>query len=156
MMDPLSVVIIDIDKFSDFNKLHGREIGDSVLCLLASILRDMIGENGLPGRYGADEFIVVMYGASKNDGAVLAEELRHRISVRKLRNKQTDESYGPVTISAAIGEYESGEAIAGLVQRTADALDNAKRDGGNQIAFARARKAVAVTGGQPAARRAFR
>lgn len=140
--ESLSIAIIDIDAFSNFNDKHGRNIGNSMLCFLASILSDLVKNHGSVGRFGADEFIVVMPGASVNDAAVLTEKFRERVGKQQLRNKKTDEAYGSVTVSGAVSEYEKQEAIAGLVQRTADALDTAKQDGGNKIAFAQREKTM--------------
>lgn len=153
--EPLSIAIIDIDGFSNFNAQYGRPVGNSALSLLASIIRDLVGDRGAPGRYGADEFIVVMPAASKNDAAVLTEELRQKIEARQLRNKRTEETYGAVTISAAVGEYEIGEALAGFLKRTVDALDGAKKDGGNKIAFASTQNTMTSDGSSRASRRAF-
>lgn len=151
--EPLAIVIIDIDGFSKFNERHGRDLGNSVLCLLANIVSDTVGDRGMAGRYGADEFIIVLQEASANDAAVMTEDLRERIGTRQFKNKKTEENYGSVTISAAVGDYIKGEAIADLVQRTSDALDRAKQDGGNRIAFAQKQKSNSSTTRRQAAGR---
>ena len=57
---PLSLFIVDLDRFKQINDTHGHEAGDQVLTWMATLLKDAAGEHGLPIRYGGDEFMLLL------------------------------------------------------------------------------------------------
>jgi diguanylate cyclase (GGDEF)-like protein/PAS domain S-box-containing protein len=78
---PLSLMLIDIEDFSAFNKANGRKRGDEMLAELGTIIRRCIRKDtDIPCRYGGDEFAVILPNAEKNEAAVVAGRIRERAS----------------------------------------------------------------------------
>ena len=77
---PLSLLFLDLDGFKDVNDTHGHETGDQVLIWTAGLLSDVAGEDGLPVRYGGDEFVVLLPETDAAGGFVVAEKLRRDIA----------------------------------------------------------------------------
>jgi two-component system cell cycle response regulator len=77
---PLSLLMLDLDHFKQINDTYGHIIGDTVLATVASLLHDTVRATDIPGRYGGEEFCIVLT-ETKIDGArLLAERLRRRIA----------------------------------------------------------------------------
>jgi diguanylate cyclase (GGDEF)-like protein/PAS domain S-box-containing protein len=75
----ISCIILDIDHFKSVNDNYGHGVGDNVIKLLATILQESVRENDLAGRYGGEEFVVVLPGMSEAEAAKVAERIRLRI-----------------------------------------------------------------------------
>jgi two-component system cell cycle response regulator len=77
--EPFAVVMADLDKFKSVNDTHGHQAGDEVLKQLAHILKDEAREIDRVGRYGGEEFLLLLPGAEIDDAAHFAERVRKRI-----------------------------------------------------------------------------
>ena len=66
---PIALLNIDLDNFKEINDSHGHETGDQVLAWVAALLKSVAGEEGLPARYGGDEFLIVLPDTDR-DGAL--------------------------------------------------------------------------------------
>ncbi|MBL4575875.1 MAG: GGDEF domain-containing protein, partial [Opitutaceae bacterium] len=75
----MSVIFFDIDKFKDVNDNYGHHVGDRVLRLVASLMNESVSPGGRVGRYGGDEFTMVLPGVDGEQAGVIAENLRRRI-----------------------------------------------------------------------------
>jgi diguanylate cyclase (GGDEF)-like protein len=82
-----SLLMLDVDHFKAINDRHGHPAGDEVLRSIARILRDTLRQEDLPGRYGGEEFGVVLPGAGAEGAAVVAERLRKRIEAALLERR---------------------------------------------------------------------
>jgi diguanylate cyclase len=130
---PLGALLIDIDHFKQFNDDFGHGVGDQVLRLVAMALRERIREIDLPARYGGEEMIVVLPGASLATCASVAERIRHAISERQIIRRSTGEVLRGITVSIGVGQFQFGEAIADLIDRCDRALYLAKKMGRNRV-----------------------
>jgi diguanylate cyclase (GGDEF)-like protein len=73
---PTAVMLVDIDHFKQVNDRFGHAVGDDVLRLFAETVQTQVGSSGLVGRWGGDEFAIVLYDTSRNDAVALAERMR--------------------------------------------------------------------------------
>jgi len=126
-----SVLMIDIDHFKLINDTHGHPAGDAVLTRIGKILNDSIYETDVAGRYGGEEFIVLL-PRSEADGALRrAETLRARIEAEKISTPFGDLS---VTVSIGMASYPAAGTTADNLIGAADkALYAAKDAGRNRV-----------------------
>jgi diguanylate cyclase (GGDEF)-like protein len=127
---PFTISILDADHFKQINDTYGHPVGDDVLRRLASEMRDHIRYPDTIGRYGGDEFLIVLPHSTSKAAAQQAERLcKH---VRSLRIKSGDQEIG-VTISIGIAQYKAHqEDWQTLLARADAALYQAKNNGRNQ------------------------
>ncbi len=128
---PLSLLMLDIDDFKAVNDRHGHLVGDRVLKRIAAEIRASIRESDLAGRWGGDEFIVLLLEASEPEALKTAERILHAIQGIKI----PDEG-GTITVSASIGaasilDHEIQEDD--LIKWADDALLAAKGTGKGRI-----------------------
>lgn len=122
---PLSLVICDIDHFKSINDRYGHVVGDQVLRAVARILRHCVSQGGYVGRWGGEEFLLVL-PISKTDALVLAEQVRRDIQNRETAGKQ-------VTVSLGVASYRNGESLMSVFNRADQRLYEAKRQGRNTV-----------------------
>lgn len=139
--ETFSVCIVDLDEFKGINDAYGHLAGDRVLAefsaAMAGELRDMDfiarGDSSF-GRYGGEEFILLLPGTNSDGAYRCAERLRQRQDERR---RQADGTPA-CTLSAGVAEYRSGEDIESLLRRADRALYAAKHEGRNRVHLARA------------------
>lgn len=128
---PRTIAVCDIDMFKAINDGHGHEVGDRVLKVVASTLAEGCAPH-LVGRWGGEEFIVVLDEADPARAADLIDTVREQLGYRALRVRETGESLGRVTFSAGVAAFNPPPFDLAL--RTADALlYQAKLAGRNRI-----------------------
>lgn len=127
---PLTVSMLDLDHFKNINDTYGHTVGDDVLRNLASELRDHIRYPDTIGRYGGEEFLLVLPHSTLRAAGQQAERLcRH---VRSLRIRSGEQTI-PVTVSIGISQYKiHSEDWQGLLNRADAALYQAKNNGRDQ------------------------
>lgn len=131
--EPLTVAMLDLDRFKEVNDTYGHQTGDRVLQEAAWILRDTAREIDKLGRYGGEEFLAVLPDTDIDDGAVLAERVRRRL--RRHRFRIGRRSPLRMTISAGVATYPAPgvDASSELVRRADRALYAAKTAGRDRI-----------------------
>ena len=134
---PLSVVLADLDGFKDVNDEHGHAVGDAVLRAFAEVLRDTLRESDLAGRWGGEEFLLLLPGADEEGAAQLAERVRIGLAARRIPSVPGLR----VTASFGVAEYAGEANTEQLVAAADDALYRAKRGGKDRVVPA-ARAAV--------------
>lgn len=130
----LTVLMIDIDYFKQLNDSCGHPAGDACLRRVSDALASAAGRrDDVLGRYGGEEFALVMPGASLQAGLVVAERLRQAVESIALANAGSP--HGVVTVSIGVASTMPGEKPLDALVATADsALYEAKRRGRNQVA----------------------
>ncbi|GAB6390554.1 biofilm regulation diguanylate cyclase SiaD [Stutzerimonas marianensis] len=126
---PLCVAIVDIDYFKVVNDDHGHEIGDSVLIEVVQVMEAQIREHDLCGRWGGEEFLIVMPETSTDNAILVLERLRQ--AVEALRVHIRDKTL-TVTVSLGLAELRTGESYSSAINRADTALLRAKRNGRNR------------------------
>jgi diguanylate cyclase len=130
--EPLSIFMIDIDHFKRFNDTHGHQVGDQVLRLVARFLRDGVREVDLAARYGGEELVAVLPGASLVQCKAVAERIRERISRAKVTRRTTGEEIATVTVSIGVAQFRLAESVEAMIERCDRGLYLAKQLGRNQ------------------------
>lgn len=136
---PLSLLMIDIDRFKAYNDTCGHLQGDSCLRLVSSVLRHSLRRSGdMAGRFGGEEFVVVLPDAGVGGAKLVAERLRAGVEALWLRHPAADA--GHVTISAGVASLRltrnsvSVERCCAALMQAADAaLYRAKAAGRNRV-----------------------
>lgn len=133
----LSVLLIDLDRFKPINDSMGHQFGDRVLIAAARVLREEMRDGDPLGRYGGEEFIAALPGASADEALATAERLR--LAIQRRMGVLEGQA---VALTASIGLAELHETGAGslsaLVAAADDALYRAKDLGRNRTEIARA------------------
>jgi len=125
---PLTLLLIDLDNFKEVNDTRGHAAGDAALRAVARLLEERLRESDVAGRWGGDEFLVLLPGAQAADGERVAQELVE--AVRAL------ESFPELTLSIGSATWEDDDP-AGLVARADQAMYEVKRNGRDAVAQAR-------------------
>ena len=131
---PLSLIMIDIDYFKDFNDAYGHQLGDECLRRVAGEIREAITRPGdLVARYGGEEFAAILPSTPSRGAIAVAELLRVRVERMGTRHEKSPS--GVVTISLGVATMTPGEAFAPetLVAAADGALYSAKRAGRNRV-----------------------
>lgn len=130
----LSLVMVDVDHFKEFNDTYGHDAGDMVLKEIASFFKKHNRESDVVCRYGGEEFAVLLPACSAEDAAVKANKLCQ--GVREVRIPYQDD-YLAVTISAGVAAYPVHGANIGEMLKAADnALYEAKHRGRDRVMLA--------------------
>jgi diguanylate cyclase (GGDEF)-like protein len=129
----LTVMMLDVDQLKDVNDKVGHPAGDAVLTSLAAILLEAVRKVDVPGRWGGDEFIVVL----PDTAGAQAEQLARRLQAR-VRERPPQVQGRPVAASVSIGvaEYQKDETLESLIRRVDQAMYAAKHGGRDRIAIA--------------------
>lgn len=125
--NPVVVALADIDHFKKFNDQFGHLAGDQVLTSVAERLKECLRENDLVARWGGEEFLIVLPGASLKAGIRLLERLRLEVQSVRLENLPA------VTASFGVVEYRSKESSTEVIDRADRALYLAKSMGRNRV-----------------------
>ena len=132
MGTPLSILMLDIDHFKNFNDGYGHQVGDQVLRLVAGVLQENVRDGDLAARYGGEELMAILPGAAIDAGFEAAERVRRRIAEARLTRRTTGEEISSITVSIGVAQFRMGETADGLIERCDKALYQAKRLGRNR------------------------
>ena len=126
---PFSVVLVDLDGFKDVNDAHGHAVGDGMLRAFADVLRETLRESDVAGRWGGEEFLLLLPGADEEGAAQLAERVRVGLAERSIPGAPGLR----VTASFGVAEFGSGSSVEQLLTAADGALYRAKRAGKNRV-----------------------
>jgi len=129
--ESLAVLLVDIDHFKRVNDTHGHLVGDQVLAALAGALQQQVRESDVVGRFGGEEFVVLLPGADAVEAAKVAERLRERVGAM-LTAVGDAEIAVTVSIGAAVLGQHGGDVRA-LLASADGALYQAKAAGRDRV-----------------------
>lgn len=137
--EPLAVCMLDIDHFKKVNDTYGHAVGDTVIASLAILLSQRLRQTDSVGRYGGEEFMLVLPGCSVDAGQSIIEDIRQRFSSIRFSAGQ---DVFHCTLSAGFCVFKADDhgvlpEIETLIERADTALYEAKRGGRNQVIAAR-------------------
>lgn len=130
--ESLTVLMIDVDKFKEFNDTWGHLTGDQVLRLVAMSIKGAVRPHDTAGRFGGEEFAIVLPRSTLKGGHLVAERIRQTVMSRELVKRSTGEALGRLTVSIGIASFTSGDTAALLLERADRCLLEAKRTGRNK------------------------
>lgn len=137
MKKPISLVMIDIDYFKQYNDTYGHPAGDACLKTVAmQVARGAARASDLAARYGGEEFVLVL-GETTTDGAVwVANNLRQRVSEQNIQHTKSPSQH--ITVSCGVSAIwpHEGMSLEDLVQSADNALYQAKAQGKNTVSCA--------------------
>ena len=128
--DNYSVVLFDIDHFKSVNDTYGHDAGDVVLASFGRMLRRYSRQVDFTGRWGGEEFLVVLPKTDKEGAKRFADKLREVVAKSKFMYKGTRI---PVTVSGGVAERAEHESLEEMLKKADDNLYKAKANGRNQI-----------------------
>jgi diguanylate cyclase (GGDEF)-like protein len=135
----LAVMFIDIDHFKSLNDCFGHDEGDLALRKVAAGLAQQLRPGDIFGRYGGEEFVVILPGCAQEQAQLIGERMRAAVEALRIPN---DNAGGVLTASVGIAIRQTGESIAELTGRADHAMYAAKRAGRNRVVLAAAPESV--------------
>lgn len=128
---PVSVMMIDIDHFKDFNDSYGHKAGDAVLIAFSSLLQANIRQGDIACRYGGDEFVLILPGAQLQDAENRAEKIRKQLNSLSVKHETVDLI---VKISLGLAIYPwHGSTVDEIIRAADTALYEAKQSGRDRV-----------------------
>ena len=133
----MSLLLCDVDHFKQINDVHGHPVGDEVLQRVATLLRDSLRSYDAVGRYGGEEFLILLIGCDAIRTRDRAEQLREAVA-----NSVFATARGPLSLTVSIGALAIGDwgsSLTGpdLLKKVDEALYGAKAAGRNCVLLAR-------------------
>jgi diguanylate cyclase (GGDEF)-like protein/PAS domain S-box-containing protein len=123
--DPLSIIMLDIDHFKQVNDQFGHLMGDKVLVEVAKIIVSSVRVTDIVGRYGGEEFLIILPACTADNAFIVAEQIRESVAL----NVFDDELR--ITISGGVHQFR-GESIDQCIDAADQLLYQAKRNGRNR------------------------
>jgi len=121
----LSLIMLDIDHFKDYNDTQGHQAGDTVIHSMGQVINLCIRKDLDSGyRYGGDEFGTILPDTDKQDALIVAERIQHQFKAFK---------YGKTSLSIGIAEFIQGDTAETLVKAADNGLYQSKNNGRNRI-----------------------
>jgi diguanylate cyclase (GGDEF)-like protein len=133
--EPLGVILADVDHFKSINDKHGHLAGDKVLSHIAERISDSLRDYDFVGRYGGEEFIIIVPGCNQERTLNLAERLRESFEFEDL---DTSEGRFHLTLSFGVTSITGAErsiTMDGIIRAADEALYKAKREGRNSVEY---------------------
>lgn len=138
MHEPIALMMVDIDHFKHVNDHYGHPAGDEVLCSVVSVLRERVRAQDLVGRYGGEEFMVLLPDTDLAGAEQLARELCKAVETSRCMAQGAGPGGIVVTVSIGVfgGHLESGDSWDMLIAAADRALYEAKNNGRNRVEVA--------------------
>lgn len=133
----LCAIMTDVDFFKSANDTYGHAVGDLVLKTIARVIKMQLRDYDIAGRYGGEEFSIILPYTKLSEAQMVAERLRKavektKIDISKVNSDVTEKNIG-VTISLGVAEYSTDDDENKLLQKADKALYKAKENGRNRV-----------------------
>jgi diguanylate cyclase (GGDEF)-like protein len=135
---PLTLLLLDIDHFKDYNDKYGHLEGDKVLVRFSQIIRNCLRTNDSAYRYGGEEFTVILPETAGEEARTVAQRIRAALEAEPFSPEDGEEV--TVTISIGLTEYHAKEELSTFIQRADQAMYRSKRSGRNKVSMLYAEK----------------
>jgi diguanylate cyclase (GGDEF)-like protein len=135
---PLTIGLLDVDHFKRVNDTYGHMAGDAVLTQLSGIVVASVRSTDVVGRYGGDEFGILLVQAGADEATIITNRLRQRIADHKFSLPESPVSQAPpselpVTVSIGVAQCSPDDDLERLLHRSDEALYDAKSAGRNKV-----------------------
>jgi diguanylate cyclase (GGDEF)-like protein/PAS domain S-box-containing protein len=129
----LSLLMIDIDYFKDYNDTNGHLAGDQILKAISIIIQHAVRQSDFVARYGGEEFSAILINAGKEEAVAIAERIREDVAETHFPNENAQPN-GDLTVSVGVATYSSTiSTVTDLIREADNALYQAKREGRNRV-----------------------
>ncbi|UVH50718.1 GGDEF domain-containing protein [Pseudomonas sp. CBSPBW29] len=132
-LQPLSLLMLDIDHFKHINDTHGHATGDKVLKAVAASIKSQLRNVDMVFRFGGEEFLILLSNTGRDAASMVGERLRH---AAQAQDYWADEERIELTVSLGCSTLLAGESAESVLRRADNALYVAKREGRNRLAMA--------------------
>lgn len=132
-LQPLSLLMLDIDHFKNINDSHGHSAGDDVLKAVAASIKGQLRNVDMVFRFGGEEFLILLSNTGREAAALVGERLRFAAQAKDFL---ADGKSIELTVSLGCSTLLPGESAESLLRRADSALYVAKREGRNRLAMA--------------------
>ncbi len=130
---PLAVAMLDLDHFKAVNDRYGHAVGDEALRLAAGVMQRVVRRQDHVGRYGGEEFGVLLPETRLEEAGRVLERVRREVARIELR---VEDALVPLRVSAGVAAWQSGEVIDATFKRADAALYEAKQAGRDRVQLA--------------------
>lgn len=126
--EPLSLIMYDFDHFKDINDKYGHNVGDEVLKGVTKLIKNSIRDMDIIGRYGGEEFLIILPNTDIEKTKELADRLREKVASQNFSNIE-------ITISMGVVEYGVNESLNSFIKRVDDLMYKSKNSGRNTVSY---------------------
>ncbi len=130
---PLSGIMLDIDHFKKINDNYGHQCGDKVIEKIGSLLTSQLRKYDYAGRYGGEEFFIVLPNSTKEQAMSIAERFRNELNKIEINCEDTTVR---ITVSMGVAQFKPGESRTQWIKRADNAMYSAKQSGRDGIVCA--------------------
>jgi diguanylate cyclase (GGDEF)-like protein len=128
--NPLSIALVDLDKFKSINDTYGHQAGDHIFKSLGLMLRKRLRPNDLVGRYGSEKFLVVLPNTSSESAKSIIDELRKQFLTL---NYSWNQQIFNATFSAGIASFPDFHTTSELIESAEESTSKSKKSGRNRV-----------------------
>lgn len=129
--EDFSLIMLDLDHFKKVNDRYGHLTGDDVLEKVAALIRGNLRNTDVAGRYGGEEFIIILTRTDLTGAQVVAQRIRRMIETAEM--KDSAGNVFSITVSQGLAGWDPGEDAHSLIYRADEALYKAKENGRNRV-----------------------
>jgi diguanylate cyclase (GGDEF)-like protein len=135
---PISLMMLDIDNFKNYNDSYGHMAGDRVLKQVATVMKNTVRHTDILARYGGEEFAGILIKTNLDDACQIAERVRLAIEDSEIEHRESHPR-GRLTVSIGISTFGPKiSSVRGLIHTADKALYEAKREGKNRVSIGQA------------------
>ncbi len=126
---PFAILLLDIDHFKYINDQYGHQTGDEILREFSAILRNNVRITDTLGRWGGEEFIIILPETAIEGATTTAEKIRQDVEGHDFSHEKS------ITVSIGITCFMESDSAESMMNRVDEALYHAKKSGRNQVAI---------------------